>query len=325
MFIVHHAGLAILLCLLTMLGWGSWANTQKLAGRVRWPFELFYWDYSIGVALTGFVLMHLLQSHPGENLHAASTPVFWTAFAAGALFNLANVLLVAAIDAAGMSIAFPLGIGLALVIGTSVSYLQTPKGNPVLLTAGVLAVIAAMLLSALAHRRITSAAGQSKRSGVLFALAAGILMGYFYPELMKSISPDFVNQPVAPGYLTPYSALAVFGIGVLISSLPINAVFMRARKSTFSDYLRAPRSVHWPGILGGAIWMFALTCNVIASGVAGPAISYALGQGATLVAALWGVLIWREFSGAPKGTGAVVTSMLAAYAIGLVLIGLATL
>lgn len=324
MFVVHNAGTAIFLCFLTMLGWGSWANTQKLAGRVKWPFELFYWDYSIGVALAGLIVGHLMQHNPAENLHGASTGVFWTALGAGALFNLANILLVAAIDEAGMSVAFPIGIGLALVIGTAVSYFQAPKGNPLLLTLGVVAIIIAMILSALAHRRTTGTHERKGRGGILFALAAGVLMGYFYPELMKSISPDFVNTPIAPGFFTPYTALAIFGLGVLLSSIPINWVFMRTRKSRFSDYLAAPRRVHWPGILGGVIWMLALTFNVIASGVAGPAVSYALGQGATLIAALWGVFIWQEFRDAPAGTKPLVNAMLATYAVGILLIGRAT-
>lgn len=325
MFVVHDTPVAILLCLLTMIGWGSWANTQKLAGRVKWPFELFYWDYSIGVALTGLVAALALGGGAFSNLGSASSRAVWEALAAGALFNLANILLVAAIDAAGMSVAFPVGIGLALVIGTALSYLQQPKGNLLLLTCGVAAVVAAMVISAVAHQRSASGHGGARRSGLLFALAAGILMGYFYPALTKSISPDFVNSPMRPGYLTPYSALMLFGIGVLLSSIPINGVFMRSRRSRISDYTKAPARVHWPGILGGFIWMIALTLNVIASGVAGPAISYALGQGATLIAAVWGVFVWREFRDAPKGTTPLVAAMFAAYTIGIILIGRATL
>jgi glucose uptake protein len=331
MFVVHETSVAILLCVLTMIGWGSWANTQKLAGRVKWPFELFYWDYSIGVALTGVLAAVTLGAtgHSGmstiENLRSASSGAEGQALLAGALFNLANVLLVAAIDAAGMSVAFPVGIGLALVIGTAVSYLQTPKGNPVLLTCGVIAIVVAMVLSAYSHSRLHKAHGSASRAGLWYAIAAGVLMGYFYPELMKPISPNFTAEPVRAGFLTPYTALVFFGIGVLLSSIPINGVFMRSRRSRFADYTKAPAGVHWPGILGGAIWMAALTLNVIASGVAGPAISYALGQGATLIAALWGIFVWREFRDAPVGTSRWIAATLIAYSLGIVLIGRATL
>jgi glucose uptake protein len=330
MFTVHSAGMAILLCVLTMIGWGSWANTQKLAGQERWPFELFYWDYSIGVALTGILFcftLGMFGSHgmpSSVNLSSASAGAIGRALLAGALFNLANILLVAAIDAAGMAVAFPVGIGLALVIGTAASYIQVPKGNLVLLICGVCLILLAMLVSALAHHRVSKGEESRKRSGLVFAIIAGLLMGFFYPQLMRAISPAFNTDPIQPGMLTPYTALLFFGIGVLVSSIPFNGWFMRSRGSRFGDYSGAPISHHLPGILGGAIWMIALGLNVVASGVAGPAISYALGQGATLIAALWGIFIWHEFRGAPAGTNRLITLMLMAYAAGIALIGRAT-
>jgi len=315
MFTVHDSRTAIFLCFLTMLGWGSWANTQKLAGKEKWPFELFYWDYSLGVLITGLLFFVTLgMSHLGD----ASGHAEWTAIASGALFNLANVLLVAAIDAAGMAVAFPVGIGLALVIGTAVSYFQTPKGNATYLVSGVVFILIAMSFSSLAHNRLHRAQTKGRNLGLIFSVAAGLLMGFFYPQLMRSMANE-------PGMLSPYGALLFFGIGVLVSSVPINGWFMRSRGSKFSDFTAARTALHLPGILGGMIWMAALGFNVLASSVAGPAISYALGQGATLIAALWGVFIWHEFRNAPEGTNRLIFITLAAYAIGLILIGLATL
>jgi glucose uptake protein len=315
LFTVHDSATAIFLCFLTMLGWGSWANTQKLAGKEKWPFELFYWDYSVGVALTGLIFFLTLGvSHLGD----ASRHAEWTALASGALFNLANVLLVAAIDAAGMAVAFPVGIGLALIIGTAVSYLQTPKGSAAYLLSGVLFILLAMIFSGVAYSRLPRLTTKGKNLGLIFSIAAGLLMGFFYPQLMRSMSSE-------PGMLTPYGALLFFGIGVLVSSIPINGWFMHSRGSKFSDFTAARPKLHIPGILGGAIWMAALGFNVLAAGVAGPAVSYALGQGATLIAALWGVFVWHEFRGAPAGTNKLLAIMLAAYAVGLVLIGRATL
>ena len=331
MFTIHSSTVAIFFCILTMIGWGSWANTQKLAGKERWPFELFYWDYSIGVALAGFAFFLTLgmvgsTGMPSfSNLASASALSIWRALAAGALFNLANILLVAAIDAAGMAVAFPVGIGLALVIGTAASYIETPKGNLGFLATGVCLILLAMLLSAAAHRRISHTTAEAKRSGLVFAIVAGLLMGFFYPELMRSISPGFNSQAILPGMLTPYTALLFFGIGVLASSIPFNGWFMRVRHSRLSDYWQAKPALHGPGILGGVIWMTALGLNVLAAGVAGPAISYALGQGATLIAALWGVFVWHEFRHAPAGTGRLIWLMFAAYAFGILLIGRATL
>jgi glucose uptake protein len=200
-----------------------------------------------------------------------------------------------------------------------VSYFQTPKGNVAFLVCGVVFILAAMLISAAAHNRLTKVASSGKNLGLIFSIAAGLLMGFFYPQLMRSMTPD------TPGMLTPYGALLFFGIGVLISSIPINGWFMRSRGSHFADFTRARARLHVPGVLGGMIWMAALGFNVLASGVAGPAISYALGQGATLIAALWGVFVWHEFRGAPAGTNRLIAIMLAAYAAGLILIGLATL
>jgi glucose uptake protein len=332
MFTVSSLPVAIVFCIVTMLGWGSWANTQKLAGNERWPFPLFYWDYAIGVCAFGIAFALTLGSmgELGEpalaNLKRAGMEAVITAALSGVLFNLSNILLVVAIDRAGMSVAFPIGVGLALSIGTIRSYLATPQGNPYLLFTGVTLIVLAMIFAALAYRRLprrTASGGWI--SGVGFAIAAGCLMGSFYPQLMRAISPDFNSGTIRPGMMTPYSALLLFGVWVLASNLLFNTVFMRASGATYAAYFRGNMRLHTLGFLGGVIWMVALCLNVIASGVAGPAISYALGQGATLVAAIWGVFIWREFRGWPAGTKPLVGLMFAGYALGLVLIGLATL
>jgi len=330
MFVVTSLPVAILFCVLTMLGWGSWANTQKLSGKDKWRFELYYWDYAIGVFLFSVVFAHTFGSFGSagmgavENVHSAAFRFVIPALVSGAIFNLANILLVVGIDAAGMTVAFPVGVGLALVIGTVESYLQAPKGDAGLLFGGVALIVFAMVMSALAYAKLPPTAGRRPLRGLLFSALAGCIMGSFYPQLMRSISPDFSKSAIQPGMLTPYVALVFFGAGVLASNLIVNAVFMRAGGVTYRDYFRGGPRLHLIGILGGAIWMIALSFNVIASAVAGPAISYALGQGATLIAAIWGVVIWRELDAGPKGTGRYVALMFAGYAAGLLLIGLAT-
>jgi glucose uptake protein len=331
MFAVQSLPVAIAFCVVTMLGWGSWANTQKLAGKEMWPFELFYWDYAIGVFLFSLIFAHTLGSFGSAgmsaraNLHAAGGwNVLAPALESGALFNLSNILLVVGIDAAGMSVAFPVGVGLALVIGTVESYIAAPKGNPAMLFGGVALVVCAMVFSAVAHSRLPHSAGRNRARGLVYSIVAGCLMGFFYPLLMKPISPNFNTQPIAPGMLTPYVALVAFGAGVLASNIVWNSVFMRVGGVTYGSYFRGSAKLHAIGILGGFIWMIALSFNVLASSVAGPAISYALGQGATLVAALWGLLIWHEFRNASEGTGKYIALMLAGYAGGLLLIGAAS-
>jgi glucose uptake protein len=332
MFAVQSLPVAIAFCVVTMLGWGSWANAQKLAGKEQWPFELFYWDYAIGVFLFSLIFAHTLGSmgtagmSARDNLHAAGGwDVLAPALESGALFNLSNILLVVGIDAAGMSVAFPVGVGLALVIGTVESYLGAPKGNPAMLFGGVALIVWAMVLSAIAHSRLPHGGGKNRARGLLYSVIAGCLMGFFYPLLMKPISPNFNTAPIAPGMLTPYVALVAFGAGVLASNIVWNTIFMRMGGVTYGSYFRGSMKLHAIGILGGFIWMIALSFNVIASSVAGPAISYALGQGATLVAALWGLLIWHEFRHAREGTGKYIMLMLAGYTGGLILIGAASL
>lgn len=330
MFVVQDLGVAILFCAITMLGWGSWANTQKLSAKRNWPFPLFYWDYAIGVFLAGVLFLLALGDPDGfgagaaRTMSAAPTGVLIRAILSGILFNASNILLVVAIDAAGMAVAFPVGVGLALVIGTVASYVQSPKGSPQLIFSGVALVVLAMAMSAVARRKLPQTPGRGWLRGIFYAMIAGAVMGFFYPQLAATISPSFHTKPIQAGYLDPYSALLLFGAGVLLSNVVVNTILIRASGLGYGPYFRAGIREHWPGVLGGVIWMTALTANLLASGVAGPAISYALGQGATLVAALWGVVIWREFKDA-QGVTAPLTLMFAAYGLGLLLIGMATL
>ncbi len=313
-----------------MIGWGSWANTQKLAGRTNWPFSLYYWDYALGVLLFSILFMFTLGSAGSggmpalDNLKTASSGSILAAILSGILFNVANILLVFAIDVAGMSVAFPVGIGLALVIGTIVSYAHEPKGNPLILFCGVALVVFAMIMSALAYRRLPRSGSANWIKGLLFAVIAGCLMGFFYPQLLRSLSPGFNSEPIAPGLLTPYTALFFFSLGLLLSNFVVNTIFMKTAGQTYGAYFAATPKLHALGLLGGAIWMLAFSLNIIASGIAGPAISYALGQGATLVAAIWGVVIWKEFSSAPAGTSGLIGAMFGGYVLGLLLIGLAS-
>lgn len=331
MFVLNDISLAILFCLITMLGWGSWANTQKLAGKDHWPFALYYWDYAIGVVLFAVIFLLTLGSagSAGEpavtNLAGAANGSLMRAFISGVLFNISNILLVVAIDAAGMSVAFPVGVGLALVIGTIASYFQDPRGSAAMLFGGVVLVVLAMIMSALAYSKLPRARGQGWQRGVTYAAIAGCLMGFFYPQLAKSISPAFNTAPIQRGMLTPYTALLMFSVGLIISNVAVNTLFMRSARVTYTQYFSGRFRLHLLGIAGGMIWMLALSLNIIASGVAGPAISYALGQGATLVAAIWGVFIWREFRDAPRTATPFIVLMFAGYAAGLATIGLATL
>lgn len=329
MFVINNYTLAIFLCVVTMLCWGSWANTQKLASK-KWGFPLFYWDYTLGVILISLLFGLTLGSNGVEgqaflpNLRSASLNAIFYAFLGGVFFNIANLLLVAAIDIAGMAIAFPIGIGIALVLGVIVNYLATPLGDPVLLFIGVGLVTLAIIIDALVYKKISKGVATTK--GIVISLAAGVLMGFFYRFVAASMSIDFSNP--TEGFLTPYSAVFIFSIGIFISNFLFNTFFMykpiSGNKVTYKDYfvLGTPK-LHIIGILGGAIWCLGFILNMIAAGEAGFAISYGLGQGATMVAAIWGIFIWKEFKGAPKGTNKLIGLMFLLFIAGLSLIVMA--
>ena len=325
MFIVESYGVAVMLCFVTMLCWGSWANTQKLASQ-EWPFQLFYWDYSIGVPLLALLLAFTLGSS-GEagrsfvtDISQASPQAIGMALLGGAVFNFANLLLVIAIEIAGMAVAFTVGIGLALVIGVIANYDPAQVSNANLLFLGVGLVVVAIIINALIYRRLPSEGVSQVGKGLVFSIICGIAMGFFYRFVAQSMSLDFANPE--PGLMTPYSAGVVFGIGLLLSNLIFLVPLMRkpitGEGVTMGEYFSkgTPR-LHLVGMLGGAIWATGFCFNIIAAGKAGYAVSYGLGQGATMVAAFWGVFIWKEFKDAPSGTGGLIAAMFACFLIGL--------
>lgn len=327
MFIVDQYATAVILCVITMICWGSWANTTKLTGQT-WRFELFYWDYVIGILITSLLLAFTLGSIGDggrafiPDLLQADRSSLLSAVTGGVVFNAANILLGAAIDIAGMAVAFPVGIGLALVIGVVVNYLDAPVGDPALLFTGVSLVTTAIILNAVAYRRAGRGDAGVSTKGLTLALVSGAMMGLFYRYVAASMFPDF-NMPV-DGKLSPYTAVVFFSGGILLSNLLFNSLMMARPFSgepvTYAQYFAGSSRDHLFGLLGGLIWCIGMSFNMIASGAAGPAISYGLGQGATVVAAIWGIHVWKEFHGSPAGTGRLLGIMLLSYIAGLALI-----
>jgi glucose uptake protein len=330
MFILDSYAWAVVFCIVTMLCWGSWANTQKLAGRA-WRFELFYWDYVFGVVLLSVLMALTLGSFGGagrtffEDVAQADFENIRSAFIGGVVFNLANILLVAAIAIAGMAVAFPVGIGLALVLGVLINYFATPVGNPVILFLGVGLVAVAIVLDAAAYGKLPSQGRGITTKGLVLSVLCGILMGFFYRFVASSMSTEFEN--LEPGKLGPYSAVFFFSLGLLASNLILNPIIMRkpfvGDPVPLSDYFKGGPKLHLIGIVGGVIWGIGMMFNIIASGQAGFAISYGLGQGATMIAAFWGVFVWKEFQNAPPPTGLLLALMFIGYLTGLALIILA--
>ena len=290
MYIVQDYSLAVIFCVVTMLCWGSWGNTQKLASKT-WRYEFFYWDYVIGVLLFSLISGFTLGSIGTEgrsflpDLAQANLASLGSAFLGGIIFNAANILLSAAIAICGLSVAFPVGIGLALVLGVLVNYFGAAKGEPTYIFIGVALITIAIILNGLAYKKA--------------------LVG------TKKVS----------GKLTPYTAVFVFAIGVFVSNFLFNTLAMKhpveGKPVSISGYFKGDMSTHLVGVLGGVIWCIGQSFSMIASEKAGAAISYGLGQGATLVSALWGILIWKEFKGASAISNRLNVGMFILFVIGL--------
>ena len=333
MYIVDSYGLAVIFCIITMLGWGSWANTLKMTTKL-WEFPLYYWDYSIGLVLTTLLFGFTFGSMGAEgrsflaDLSQAEGSALASAFLGGVIFNLSNLLIVAATAIAGLAVAFPIAVGLALAVGVVVNYLATPVGNPYLLFIGLALVVLAIVVDAAAYRTLPQENKSDQKKGILISVISGVLMGFFYRFVAASMTTNFTNPD--SGLLTPYSAMFVFTIGIFLSNFIFNTWFMykpvTGAAVRFGDYFRlGSTGLHIIGILGGLIWCAAMEFNLMASEKAGYAISYGLGQGATMISAAWGVFVWKEFAAAPKSTNKLLVAMFTLFIIGLGLIIVARL
>jgi len=333
MFIINSYSLAVFFCIITMLCWGSWANTSKVSTD-KWPFPMFYWDYSLGLIIITLVYGFTIGS-TGENgrsfiadLQQADASSVTSAFLGGIVFNLSNLLIVAAIAVAGISVAFPVGVGLALVIGVIVNYIKTPAGDPVLLFGGVLLVVVAIVVNAIASSKVSKSKGSTPVKGIVLSVMAGIIMGFFYRFVADGMTLNFTSPDA--GKMTPYSAVLIFALGVFISNFVWNTFFMykpiEGSKSTYKDYFtNGTIRQHLFGLIGGMIWLTGFLFNLIASDKAGPAISYGLGQGATMIGAAWGVFVFKEFKGAPPSINKYLITMFVTFIAGLGMIIIARL
>jgi len=327
MFIVNSYALAVGLCFITMLCWGSWANSQKIAAK-NWRFELFYWDYVLGIILFsllfGFTFGSIGEKGMGfaESISQANTSSIINPIMGGVIFNLSNILLVAAISYAGMAIAFPVGVGLAMVLGVLINYIATPKGDPLYLFTGVGIVVAAIILDALAYRKHSSGNKKTPAKGIMISVLAGLLMAWFFRFVASAIATDPVNPE--PGKLTPYAAFFFFVIGIVVSNFLFNTYLMKkpieGAAVNFKQYFQGNFRSHLSGIIGGMIWALGTSLSLLAAGKAGYAISFGLGQGATMIGALWGVFIWKEFKGAGKRVNQLLLLMFLLFTAGLFLI-----
>ncbi len=315
--------IALFMMITSAICWGSWANTYK--GVKNYRFELFYWDYAIGIFVTSLVIALTLGSTGHDslsflnNVHAADTSnILWT-MVGGAIFNLANLLLVAAIDMAGLAVALPVSIGIALVVGTVLSYILQPKGILVLLASGVVCALIAVIFDGKAFGSLSGGRTASRKS-IIVCIVSGVLMGLWNP---------FVAYGATRGNaLTPYSSVVFLTLGALLSCFIWNIYFMKnplvGQSVSFSGFFQAPASGHALGLLGGVIWSTGTMFNVVAGKATAFAISYAIGQSAPMVGALWGIFVWKEFAGATGKAKGYLGLMFVFYALAILLVAKAS-
>ena len=325
MFIVSNYLLAVVFCFITMLCWGSWGNTQKMAAK-SWRYELFYWDYVIGMVLFALLIAFTMGSFGTEgrpfleDIAQVSAKNIGGIILGGVIFNASNILLSASTSIAGMAVAFPLGVGISLVLGTIVNYIGAPKGDPVTLFIGVALIVVAIICNGIASGKLQKENKAGANKGIILAVIAGTLMAFFYRFVAAAMDLDNFAAP-AVGKATPYTAIVIFSIGVLVSNFVFNTFVMRkpfvGEPVSYSEYFKGNAKTHLVGMLGGAIWCLGTAFSYIASGKAGAAVSYALGQGAPMIAALWGVFIWKEFKGAKKDTWSLLAVMFLFFLAGL--------
>jgi len=333
MILVNDYTLAIVFFVVAMICWGSWANTQKLAQK-NWRFELFYWDLTIGILLLAFVAAITVGSMGNtgrtffvDMLEADASSIL-SAMLGGVVWNLGNLLLVAAIAVAGMSVGFPIGGGIAWILGIAVNYVLVLRdkgfyeGNQWMLWSGVFIIIIAIYLSMISYKRLASKTQKPTIKGILLSVSAGILIAFFYGLVVNSLDNSFVKG--GTGTLTPYTAVFFFSFGVVLSTFVFNPIFMKrpvqGAPVKMRAYFEGSLGTHLTGVLGGAIWMLGMILSFMAAGAANPAISYALSNAAPVVAILWGVFVWKEFEEAPRGTNTILLIMFISYLVGLALI-----
>jgi len=327
MILVQNYSYAVLLCVLAMICWGSWQNTRNLIGE-QWRFELFYWDYSAGIFFFALLMTFTFGSlgHQGRSfipdIIQADAGNLLSAAIGGFIWNIGTLLLVASISVAGMSVAFPIGGGIGWTLGIIINYIGRPEGNPLLLFMGTAVIILAILLSMQSYRKLAASRKKPTFKGIALAFLAGVCIAFFYRFVAKTLATDF--SPAEAGKISSYTAVFMFSIGALISTIIVNPIFMsrpvEGDPVKISQWKEGSMKAHLLGMLGGAIWCLGNSVSFMAAGAASPAISYGLSNAAPVVAALWGIFVWKEFKDAPKGTSLLLALMFLFYLIGLVLI-----
>lgn len=335
---------ALLVLILSVLCLGSWANTFKLASK--WRYELYYVDWAFG-AIAAAVAVALTFGSLGydgfsfrDDMLIASKRAWLFGFLAGALFNLGNILLMAALSVAGMAIAFPIGLGVSMILGAVVDFVAqrtVPLTFVLLGCALLLAGVAAAALSyrnllALRHEEIARA-GKAKSTRrpsplkpILLTVVGGLLLGSFAPLLDRAKAGEIGLGPYSLGFLFALGAfLSTFMYDLFLMNLPVDGEPLE-----IPEYFRGTIKNHLLGVVGGALWGLGMVAGFVAlaapqSAHPGRAIENAVGASAVLVAALWGIFAWKELRGGDGRVNVLASLMLLLIAGGIVVLAIAPL
>ncbi len=315
---------ALTLVIVSMLCWGSWANLSK--ALPRWRLEYFYLDFTFGFLLLVTVLGATLGSAgaPGfgffARLRDAAGAQMAFAFLGGFLWNVGNVLTLVSIMIAGLAVAFPVMSVIAMLLGVGLSFWAQPIGNPAWLAAGVVVLVGAVITNAAAYRRLRQSSVASKpKGGVGLAIVAGILVGCFPPFVARAIS--------GPAGLDSYSVSFFFMLGAMVATfLAVPILLARplfGDRGTWRGYLQGSLTWHVLGLAGGGIWCFGTVVNFLSAKLVGVAISWGIGSSASMVAALWGIFLWKEFANSGRSAKVLITVSLACYLTGVIGVAMA--
>ncbi|MFB3778721.1 MAG: hypothetical protein ACE141_13970 [Bryobacteraceae bacterium] len=334
---------ALLVTILGLIALGSWINTLKLASK--WRYELYYYDFAIGIFVAALVAAFTLGTLGADGftlmddaMRAGKRNMAW-GIASGMLFNLGNMLLVGASTLLGITVAFPLGLGAALIVSSLFSYITSPEGNPTMVFAGLAMVLLAVLMGVITYRSLAMTrelqrmkAGQHRTlrpsvswKGVLATVISGLLIGMLPLPVSAATTGDTG--------VGPYLLMLAFSVGILFSTFVYNLFLMnlplKGKPVEILEYLRGQFRFHMLGWLGGAVWATGMTAVYVAASSAdeaslAPATRFAILQAVPLVTALWGIIAWKEFREAGARAQSFLAVTLVLYLAGLVMLYLAS-
>jgi glucose uptake protein len=348
MLLPTTASAVLVALVISLLGWGLWIYFYKATKRIR--FEYFAYDFTWGVVLAAVVAAFTLGSWDNKELTFQDTYLLaglrkmaWAAVS-GIVFNLANMLLLAATSVSRISVAFPIAFAVAWAGGSIQEYFLRSGVNPLLTFGGSAVLIVAAVLGFIgykwfltdeAHKAI-KALTADPRANVKAApadtsaraLVLAILAGLFFIGFFSAIREAISGENGVPSYgATLILAGGVFGSSIVFVPFFLNFP-VRGKPLAVRQYLQLERRQHIAGIIGGIVWTAGLLAGLVTFGLPAsimpaPTVSYLLSHAGPVLSALVGLVIFRELPEAPVKVHAVMGAMLVLMLVGMGMIAVA--